>query len=162
MQETCRFVSVFWDVALKFFRLLRVSVQVPGPAPNLQVVSVSTASVSLSWERPVTGNGEIQTYKLFYSEKGQDSEQVRTDESWKSSCSLETLLYHSHKLLNIWSPIFTCMHIQYTATWPNLMNGRLTQKCHDAIIACALFYLVLFCTIVIPWIIQTDMIIPCF
>ncbi|KAI2648624.1 hypothetical protein H4Q32_018773 [Labeo rohita] len=59
----------------KFSRLLRLSVQVPGPAPNLQVVSVGTTSVALSWERPVTGNGEIQTYKLFYSEKGQDSEQ---------------------------------------------------------------------------------------
>lgn len=101
MQESCGFVSVFLDVALKFFRLLHVSVQVPGPAPNLQVVSVSTTSVTLSWERPITGNGEIQTYKLFYSEKGQDSEQVRTDESWKSSCSLETLLYPSHKLLNM-------------------------------------------------------------
>uniref|UniRef100_A0A9J8BTJ9 Neogenin 1 n=1 Tax=Cyprinus carpio carpio TaxID=630221 RepID=A0A9J8BTJ9_CYPCA len=54
----------------------QLEVQVPGPAPNLQVVSVSTASVTLSWERPSTGNGEIQTYRLFYSEKGQDSEQV--------------------------------------------------------------------------------------
>uniref|UniRef100_A0A8C1NRZ6 Neogenin 1 n=1 Tax=Cyprinus carpio TaxID=7962 RepID=A0A8C1NRZ6_CYPCA len=53
----------------------QLEVQVPGPAPNLQVVSVSTASVTLSWERPSTGNGEIQTYRLFYSEKGQDSEQ---------------------------------------------------------------------------------------
>uniref|UniRef100_A0A672N9E5 Neogenin 1 n=1 Tax=Sinocyclocheilus grahami TaxID=75366 RepID=A0A672N9E5_SINGR len=53
----------------------QLEVQVPGPAPNLQVVSVGTASATLSWERPSTGNGEIQTYKLFYSEKGQDSEQ---------------------------------------------------------------------------------------
>ncbi|XP_058622372.1 neogenin isoform X2 [Onychostoma macrolepis] len=53
----------------------QLEVQVPGPAPNLQVVSVSTTSVTLSWERPIIGNGEIQTYKLFYSEKGQDSEQ---------------------------------------------------------------------------------------
>uniref|UniRef100_A0A8C2Q813 Neogenin 1 n=1 Tax=Cyprinus carpio TaxID=7962 RepID=A0A8C2Q813_CYPCA len=53
----------------------QLEVQVPGPAPNLQVVSVSTASVTLSWERPSTGNGEIQTYRLFYSEKGQDLEQ---------------------------------------------------------------------------------------
>ncbi|XP_051548688.1 neogenin-like [Myxocyprinus asiaticus] len=49
-------------------------VQVPGPAPNLQVVSVGTTSVTLSWERPITGNGEIQTYKLFFIEKGRDSE----------------------------------------------------------------------------------------
>uniref|UniRef100_A0A671NRD5 Neogenin-like n=1 Tax=Sinocyclocheilus anshuiensis TaxID=1608454 RepID=A0A671NRD5_9TELE len=53
----------------------QLEVQVPGPAPNLQVVSVSTASVTLSWERPMTGNAEIQTYRLFYSEKGRDSEQ---------------------------------------------------------------------------------------
>ncbi|XP_026057636.1 neogenin isoform X4 [Carassius auratus] len=53
----------------------QLEVQVPGPAPNLQVVSVSTASVTLSWDRPSTGNGEIQTYRLFYSEKGHDSEQ---------------------------------------------------------------------------------------
>uniref|UniRef100_A0A9J8AM66 Neogenin 1 n=1 Tax=Cyprinus carpio carpio TaxID=630221 RepID=A0A9J8AM66_CYPCA len=53
----------------------QLEVQVPGPAPNLQVVSVGTSSVTLSWDRPVTGNGEIQTYRLFYSEKGRDSEQ---------------------------------------------------------------------------------------
>ncbi|XP_067293294.1 neogenin isoform X3 [Pseudorasbora parva] len=53
----------------------QLEVQVPGPAPNLQVVSVGAASVALSWERPITGNGDIQTFKLFYSEKGQDSEQ---------------------------------------------------------------------------------------
>ncbi|XP_043084413.1 neogenin isoform X2 [Puntigrus tetrazona] len=53
----------------------QLEVQVPGPAPNLQVVSAGATSVTLSWDRPVTGNGEIQTYKLFYSEKGRDSEQ---------------------------------------------------------------------------------------
>lgn len=84
-EDLCTFVCVFfclrWSSEVlpkKFSRLLRLSVQVPGPAPNLQVVSVGTTSVALSWERPVTGNGEIQTYKLFYSEKGQDSEQVST------------------------------------------------------------------------------------
>lgn len=71
---------VFLDVAdLPLF--LHLSVQVPGPAPNLQVVSVGPASVALSWERPVNGNGDIQTYKLFYSEKGQDSEQVNSSSS---------------------------------------------------------------------------------
>ncbi|XP_053092526.1 neogenin isoform X7 [Pangasianodon hypophthalmus] len=50
-------------------------VQVPGPAPNLQAVSVTPTTVSLTWERPLTGNGEIQTYKLYYSEKGKDVEQ---------------------------------------------------------------------------------------
>ncbi|XP_072528376.1 neogenin isoform X8 [Salminus brasiliensis] len=50
-------------------------VQVPGPAPNLQAVTITPTSVTLTWERPVTGNGEIQTYKVYYSEKGQDLEQ---------------------------------------------------------------------------------------
>ncbi|KAJ8417141.1 hypothetical protein AAFF_G00283680 [Aldrovandia affinis] len=50
-------------------------VQVPGPAPNLQAVSTSPTSVSLAWEMPLMGNGEIQTYKLYYVEKGVDSEQ---------------------------------------------------------------------------------------
>ncbi|TSL68267.1 Neogenin [Bagarius yarrelli] len=47
--------------------LLRVStqpeVQVPGPAPNFQVVVQSSTSVSLNWEKPLTGNGDIQHYK---------------------------------------------------------------------------------------------------
>ncbi|GAA6109188.1 neogenin isoform X1 [Tachysurus ichikawai] len=50
-------------------------VQVPGPAPNLQAVSITSSTVTLTWERPLTGNGEIQTYKLYYSEKGKDVEQ---------------------------------------------------------------------------------------
>ncbi|TRY91464.1 hypothetical protein DNTS_027213 [Danionella cerebrum] len=50
-------------------------VQVPGPAPNLQVLSTGTSAVTLSWEQPLTGNGEIQSYKLYYSERGQDTEQ---------------------------------------------------------------------------------------
>ncbi|XP_030630781.1 neogenin [Chanos chanos] len=50
-------------------------VQVPGPAPNLQVLSVTPTSVTLSWERPLTGNGEIQTYKVYYVERGQETEQ---------------------------------------------------------------------------------------
>ncbi|KAK1789709.1 hypothetical protein P4O66_015604 [Electrophorus voltai] len=50
-------------------------VQVPGPAPNLQAASITSTSVTLTWERPLTGNGEIHTYKLYYSEKGQDTEQ---------------------------------------------------------------------------------------
>ncbi|KAI1904386.1 hypothetical protein AGOR_G00005110 [Albula goreensis] len=50
-------------------------VQVPGPAPNLQAVSTSPTSITLSWEKPLTGNGEIQTYKVYYMEKGMDSEQ---------------------------------------------------------------------------------------
>ncbi|XP_060770506.1 neogenin isoform X3 [Neoarius graeffei] len=50
-------------------------VQVPGPAPNLQAVSITPTTVTLTWERPLTGNGEIHTYKLYYSEKGKDVEQ---------------------------------------------------------------------------------------
>ncbi|XP_052457102.1 neogenin isoform X13 [Carassius gibelio] len=50
-------------------------VQVPGPAPNLQAVVMSPTTVSLSWDMPLTGNGEIQNYKIYYMEKGMDSEQ---------------------------------------------------------------------------------------
>lgn len=53
------------------------SVQVSGPAPNLQVVSITPTTVSLTWEKPLTGDGVIQFYKIYYNEKGQDSEQVR-------------------------------------------------------------------------------------
>ncbi|XP_016418487.1 neogenin 1a [Sinocyclocheilus rhinocerous] len=48
-------------------------VQVPGPAPNLQAVVTSPSTVSLSWDMPLTG--EIQNYKIYYMEKGMDSEQ---------------------------------------------------------------------------------------
>uniref|UniRef100_A0A671QUY2 Neogenin-like n=1 Tax=Sinocyclocheilus anshuiensis TaxID=1608454 RepID=A0A671QUY2_9TELE len=48
-------------------------VQVPGPAPNLQAVVTSPSTVSLSWDMPLTG--EIQSYKIYYMEKGMDSEQ---------------------------------------------------------------------------------------
>uniref|UniRef100_A0A8C2FL87 Neogenin 1a n=1 Tax=Cyprinus carpio TaxID=7962 RepID=A0A8C2FL87_CYPCA len=50
-------------------------VQVPGPAPNLHAVVMSPTTVSLSWDMPLTGNGEIQNYKIYYMEKGLDSEQ---------------------------------------------------------------------------------------
>ncbi|XP_056614326.1 neogenin 1a isoform X3 [Triplophysa dalaica] len=50
-------------------------VQVPGPAPNLQAVVTSPSTVSLSWDVPLTGNGEIQNYKVYYMEKGFGSEQ---------------------------------------------------------------------------------------
>uniref|UniRef100_A0AAY4CZX8 Neogenin-like n=1 Tax=Denticeps clupeoides TaxID=299321 RepID=A0AAY4CZX8_9TELE len=58
---------------------LRVStqpeVQLPGPAPNLQAVVTSPSSITVSWGTPATGNGEIQNYKLYYNQKGQDVEQ---------------------------------------------------------------------------------------
>ncbi|XP_044135772.1 neogenin isoform X3 [Bufo gargarizans] len=50
-------------------------VQVPGPAPNLRATAVSPTSVSVSWETPLSGNGEIQNYKLYYMEKGAGNEQ---------------------------------------------------------------------------------------
>ncbi|XP_069382238.1 neogenin 1a isoform X13 [Paralichthys olivaceus] len=53
----------------------QAEVQVPGPAPNLQVVSNTPTSVSLSWDKPLTGNGEILTYKLYYIDKSFGSEQ---------------------------------------------------------------------------------------
>uniref|UniRef100_A0A665W7Z1 Neogenin 1b n=1 Tax=Echeneis naucrates TaxID=173247 RepID=A0A665W7Z1_ECHNA len=53
----------------------QAEVQVPGPAPNLQAVSNTPTSVSLSWDKPLTGNGEILTYKLYYTDKSGDNEQ---------------------------------------------------------------------------------------
>ncbi|KAM8804613.1 neogenin [Eudromia elegans] len=50
-------------------------VQLPGPAPNIRAYAGSPTSVTVSWETPLSGNGEIQNYKLYYVEKGQDSEQ---------------------------------------------------------------------------------------
>uniref|UniRef100_A0A1A7X381 Neogenin 1 n=1 Tax=Iconisemion striatum TaxID=60296 RepID=A0A1A7X381_9TELE len=53
----------------------QAEVQVPGPAPNLQAVANTPTSVSLSWDKPLTGNGEILTYKLYYTDRGVGSEQ---------------------------------------------------------------------------------------
>lgn len=53
----------------------QAEVQVPGPAPNLQAVSNTPTSVSLSWDKPLTGNGEILTYKLYYTDKSFGTEQ---------------------------------------------------------------------------------------
>ncbi|NXG03455.1 NEO1 protein, partial [Sakesphorus luctuosus] len=50
-------------------------VQLPGPAPNIRAYSGSPTSVTVSWETPLSGNGDIQNYKLYYMEKGQDTEQ---------------------------------------------------------------------------------------
>ncbi|KAM4747055.1 neogenin isoform 1-T1 [Rhinophrynus dorsalis] len=50
-------------------------VQVPGPAPNLKATSVSPTSVSVTWETPLSGNGEIQSFKLYYMERGAGNEQ---------------------------------------------------------------------------------------
>ncbi|NXD12855.1 NEO1 protein, partial [Nothocercus nigrocapillus] len=50
-------------------------VQLPGPAPNIRAYAGSPTSVTVTWETPLSGNGEIQNYKLYYMEKGQDSEQ---------------------------------------------------------------------------------------
>ncbi|XP_062254822.1 neogenin 1a isoform X7 [Platichthys flesus] len=53
----------------------QAEVQVPGPAPNLQAVPNSPTSVALSWDKPLTGNGELLTYKLYYIDKSFGSEQ---------------------------------------------------------------------------------------
>lgn len=50
-------------------------VQVPGPAPNLRATAISPTSVSVSWGTPLSGNGDIQNYKLYYMEKGAGNEQ---------------------------------------------------------------------------------------
>ncbi|KAM8761716.1 neogenin 1a isoform 2-T2 [Acanthopagrus schlegelii] len=53
----------------------QAEVQVPGPAPNLQAMSNTPSSVSLSWDKPVTGNGDIVTYKLYYTDKSVGNEE---------------------------------------------------------------------------------------
>lgn len=55
-----------------------IAVQLPGPAPNIRAYANSPTSVTVTWETPLSGNGEIQNYKLYYMEKGQDSEQVQS------------------------------------------------------------------------------------
>uniref|UniRef100_M4A7E8 Neogenin 1b n=1 Tax=Xiphophorus maculatus TaxID=8083 RepID=M4A7E8_XIPMA len=47
----------------------QAEVQVPGPAPNLQAVSNTPTSVFLSWDKPLTGNGDILSYKLYYTDR---------------------------------------------------------------------------------------------
>ncbi|KAM3877112.1 neogenin 1a [Diretmus argenteus] len=53
----------------------QAEVQVPGPAPNLQAVSNTPTSISVSWDMPLTGNGEILTYKLYYTDSSLGTEQ---------------------------------------------------------------------------------------
>ncbi|XP_055010719.1 LOW QUALITY PROTEIN: neogenin 1a [Boleophthalmus pectinirostris] len=53
----------------------QAEVQVPGPAPNLQAVSNSPSSVTLSWDKPLTGNGDILNYRVYYSDGSGGSEQ---------------------------------------------------------------------------------------
>ncbi|KAM9183380.1 neogenin isoform 6-T6 [Dugong dugon] len=50
-------------------------VQLPGPAPNIRAYTSSPTSITVTWETPLSGNGEIQNYKLYYMEKGTDKEQ---------------------------------------------------------------------------------------
>uniref|UniRef100_A0A803WA50 Neogenin 1 n=1 Tax=Ficedula albicollis TaxID=59894 RepID=A0A803WA50_FICAL len=50
-------------------------VQLPGPAPNIRAFSSSPTSITVTWETPLSGNGDIQNYKLYYVEKGQHTEQ---------------------------------------------------------------------------------------
>ncbi|OWK58878.1 Neogenin [Lonchura striata] len=50
-------------------------VQLPGPAPNIRAFSGSPTTVTVTWETPLSGNGDIQNYKLYYMEKGQHTEQ---------------------------------------------------------------------------------------
>lgn len=61
---------------------LYLSVQVPGPAPNFQAVVQSSSSVILSWDKPLTGNGDIQNYKVYYMEKSLGNEKVDSHRDW--------------------------------------------------------------------------------
>uniref|UniRef100_A0A8C3H9Y5 Neogenin n=1 Tax=Chrysemys picta bellii TaxID=8478 RepID=A0A8C3H9Y5_CHRPI len=51
-------------------------VQLPGPAPNIRAYANSPISITVTWDTPLSGNGEIQNYKLYYMEKGTDNEQA--------------------------------------------------------------------------------------
>ncbi len=51
--------------------------------------------MSLKWDMPLIGNGEIQNYKIYYMEKGMDSEQVKP-----SSSSLCNIMYKSIMLFD--------------------------------------------------------------
>uniref|UniRef100_A0A8C5C881 Neogenin 1b n=1 Tax=Gadus morhua TaxID=8049 RepID=A0A8C5C881_GADMO len=58
----------------------QAEVQVPGPAPSLQAVANTPTSVSLSWDTPLTGNGEILIYKLYYTDQSLGTEEdLETD-----------------------------------------------------------------------------------
>uniref|UniRef100_A0A8C5RPI2 Neogenin n=1 Tax=Laticauda laticaudata TaxID=8630 RepID=A0A8C5RPI2_LATLA len=50
-------------------------VQLPGPAPNIRAYAISPTSITVTWGTPLSGNGEIQNYKLYYMEKGMENEQ---------------------------------------------------------------------------------------
>ncbi|XP_063170429.1 neogenin isoform X2 [Candoia aspera] len=50
-------------------------VQLPGPAPNIRAYANSPTSITVTWGTPLSGNGEIQNYKLYYMEKGTENEQ---------------------------------------------------------------------------------------
>ncbi|XP_070618749.1 neogenin isoform X4 [Erythrolamprus reginae] len=50
-------------------------VQLPGPAPNIRASATSPTSITITWGTPLSGNGEIQNYKLYYMEKGMENEQ---------------------------------------------------------------------------------------
>ncbi|MEQ2173947.1 hypothetical protein GOODEAATRI_002828 [Goodea atripinnis] len=85
---------------------LKVATQaeVPGPAPNLQTVSNTPTSVSLSWDKPLTGNGEILSYKLYYTDTSVGTEEVgpslsstlQTVQVWISLSSLLDLKRAPH------------------------------------------------------------------
>ncbi|KAI1889408.1 hypothetical protein AGOR_G00162570 [Albula goreensis] len=53
----------------------QAEVQVPGPASNLLASAISPTSISLSWEKPLSGSGDILTYRLYYLEQGLGNEQ---------------------------------------------------------------------------------------
>ncbi|XP_072408881.1 neogenin-like isoform X6 [Chiloscyllium punctatum] len=50
-------------------------VQVPGPAQNLVAQANSPTSITVTWQEPHSVNGPLINYKLYYMEKGADSEQ---------------------------------------------------------------------------------------
>uniref|UniRef100_A0A8B9JM27 DCC netrin 1 receptor n=1 Tax=Astyanax mexicanus TaxID=7994 RepID=A0A8B9JM27_ASTMX len=51
-------------------------VQVPGPVENLQAEATSPTSIQASWDPPAYANGQIQGYRLLWTETSSGKEQV--------------------------------------------------------------------------------------
>ncbi|XP_064245522.1 neogenin isoform X7 [Passer domesticus] len=75
-------------------------VQLPGPAPNIRAFSSSPTSVTVTWETPLSGNGDIQNYKLYYMEKGQHTEQdVDVAGLWHTVTGLKKFTEYSFRVV---------------------------------------------------------------
>uniref|UniRef100_A0A673G3P9 Neogenin-like n=1 Tax=Sinocyclocheilus rhinocerous TaxID=307959 RepID=A0A673G3P9_9TELE len=111
-------------------------VQVPGPAPNLQAVVTSPSTVSLSWDMPLTG--EIQNYKIYYMEKGMDSEQVKPSSSILCNIMYKSVMifdntgefslgvYNEHNDLPYARPLLVSIMVRWQPPPADAQNGEIT------------------------------------